>query len=71
MITYKMNCGTTKPHKEFGIDVLCDGNLIKSVYNITSNKDDMIVLANMCNELSLELCHFDDVVEDYLTDFCI
>lgn len=71
MITYEINCDTNEPQNGFGIDVLCDGHLVKSVSDITSNKDDMIVLAKMCNELNLELCHFDDVVEDYLTDFCI
>jgi len=25
----------------------------------------------MCNELELELCQLDDIIEDYLTDFTL
>ena len=32
---------------------------------------EMTELVEMCNELELELCQLDDIIEDYLTDFTL
>lgn len=45
--------------------------LIKSVSGISESFREMTELVEMCNELELELCQLDDVIEDYLTDFTL
>ncbi len=71
MITYKLNITTNELCNEFGISAFSGDTLIKSVYSITDNKNDVVELIDMCNELELDVCHLDDIVEDYLTDFSI
>ena len=65
LIFYKTNF----INEEFGIDVFDDGKKIKSVCGITNLKTDAEKLVNLFNELNIELCHFEDIIEDYLTDF--
>ena len=69
MITYHVSCFECSG--EYGIDAIEDGRVVKSTAEISESREDMQRLADMCNKLKLELCHLDDVVEDYLTDFCI
>lgn len=71
MVIYKINYFKNDTHPEFGIDAFEDGLLIKSVEGITDVYNDITELLNMCNELEIEICHLDDIVEDYLTDFRI
>lgn len=65
LIFYKTNF----INNEFGIDAFDDGKKIKSVCGITNLKTDAEKLVNLFNELNIELCHFEDIIEDYLTDF--
>lgn len=71
MVTYKINYFKNDTHSEFGIDAFEDGLLIKSVGGITDVFSDITRLRDMCNELEIEICHLDDIIEDYLTDFRI
>ncbi|MDD6989931.1 DUF6514 family protein [Ruminococcus sp.] len=71
MVEYKFNCIEYCSVNHYGIDVFSRGKLVKSIDRITNNYNDIILLVNMCNELEIELCHIDDIVEDYLTDFCV
>lgn len=71
MIYYKINCLKKDTGKEFGIDAFKGEVLLKSVVGITDIFDDIIRIRDMCNELEIEICHLDDIIEDYLTDFCI
>ena len=65
LIFYQIN----RLNDEFGIDAFNDGNLVKSVCGITDLTEDAERLMKLLNELSIELCHFEDIIEDYLTDF--
>lgn len=65
LIFYKTN----RNNNEYGIDAFDNNNLVKSVCGITDIKSDAEKLVNLFNELEIELCHFDDIIEDYLTDF--
>lgn len=71
MVIYKINCLRKDTGEEFGIDAFKDGLLLKSVAGITDIFDDIIRIRDMCNELEIEICHLDDIIEDYLTDFRI
>lgn len=65
MIFYKTNHNDD----EYGIDAFDDGKLVENICGITDIKADAEKLVNLFNELEIELCHFDDIIEDYLTDF--
>jgi hypothetical protein len=38
---------------------------------MTENAEHIQKLAAMFNELEIELCHFEEIIDDYLTDFSI
>ena len=65
MITYKLNHTPEDGFNTFGISAFCGKKLIKSVSGISES------FREMCNELELELCQLDDIIEDYLTDFTL
>ncbi len=67
MIKYKINFVC----KEYGIDAYNNDKLIKSIKKITCSSQDIKSLIMMCNELKIEPCHLEDIVEDYLTDFTV
>ena len=69
MITYILNHTHEDGFNTFGISALCGKKLIKSVSGISESFREMTELVEMCNELELELCQLDDIIEDYLTDF--
>lgn len=71
MIKYKINCGLFEYGQGFGIDVMCNNMSVKQIFDITDDKQQIEELVKMCNHLNVEPCHLDDIVEDYLTDFCI
>ena len=71
MITYKINITPSNSGDEFGISAFSDNTLIKSVHAITTIKNDIVKLVEICNELEIDICHFDNIIEDYLTDFII
>ncbi len=71
MVEYKLNKKTVGTVAEYGIDLIIDNRTVTSVECISENKSDIAKLAEFCNELGLEPCHFDYIVEDYLTDCCI
>ena len=68
---YKINIMQFYSQNKYGINVFDGNTLIKSSDDITDNEADIAKLVDMCNELEIELCHFDDIIEDYLTDFHI
>ena len=69
MVVYEINCNNNEYNREYGINALIDGEIVKSIFEISNNKQDILKLVNICNTLNLELCHLDDIIEDYLTDF--
>lgn len=71
MIIYMLNTSDNNSQQEYGISAYSNGILKKAVYSITSDKQDVAKLVSICNELKVDICHLDDIVEDYLTDFCI
>ena len=56
---------------EYGIILLENGTEAMRVPKISENRRDIEKLAALLNELQIEPCHFEDVVEDYLTDFSV
>lgn len=70
MITYKLNHTPEDGFNTFGISAFA-ANAYKSVSGISESFREMTELVEMCNELELELCQLDDIIEDYLTDFTL
>ena len=70
-IKYSINLNKNNTHLEFGIHVFKDEKIIKSIHSISENKEDIEKIVSLCNELDIEMCHLDDIIEDYLTDFSI
>ena len=54
-----------------GIILLDNGAEVFRIPKISENRRDIEELAALLNELKIEPCHFEDIVEDYLTDFSV
>ena len=42
--------------------------VVASAHDVTNDRDCAEQLANKCNRGNLSLCHFDDVIEDFLAE---
>ena len=71
MITYILNHTHEDGFNTNRISAFGGKKLIKSVSGISESFREMTELVEMCNELELELCQLDDIIEDYLTDFTL
>lgn len=71
MLLYAINTMRTNNCIFFGITVFFNEKVIKNIPSLSKSKNDIENLVNMCNELKIEECHIDDIVEDFLTDFKI
>lgn len=56
---------------EFGIAVRINGKIRASAPCLSESRAEMEKLAALLNGLEIEPCHFDDIIEDYLTDFTV
>ena len=56
---------------EYGIILLDNGAEVFRIPKISENRRDIEELTALLNELKIEPCHFEDIVEDYLTDFSV
>ncbi len=51
----------------YGIDVFDDNNtLVKSVPDISFNKEEISGLIKDCNDLEVDVCHIDNIIEDFI-----
>lgn len=71
MVEFKINRTDFCNHTEYGIDLVVDNKTVRSIDSLSANLSDVTELVNVCNELDIEPCHFDDIVDDYLTDYQI
>ena len=55
---------------EYGL-AFCGAEERLEVPLLTACREDIEALAALLNELEVEPCHFEDVIEDYLTDFTV
>ena len=56
---------------EFGIALLYCGKERRRIEQISSCRADVERLAELLNGEQVEPCHFEDIIEDYFTDFTI
>ena len=54
-------------YKSYGIDVLSNKAVIKSIKDISLKKKPLKKLMQMCNRLKLSEIHINDVIEDFLS----
>lgn len=71
MLNYRLISEKNDNSESYGIAVCENDKTVRIIPDISPYKEDISKIANICNQLEVELCHFEDIVEDYLTDFCI
>ena len=72
MVEYLLTEGKSSENTtEYGILAVEDSGQMLLIDSIAENRSDVRSLCEMLTELEVELCHFENVVEDYLTNFCI
>lgn len=71
MTEYKLTEDEESNDSAYGISVYINNSLVKSIPDICADKTDAEELVNMLNILEVDICHFDYVIEDFLTDFQI
>lgn len=55
----------------YGVALCADGVTLKETPALTDCRLSAEALVKLLNELAVEPCHFEDIIEDYLTDFTI
>ena len=68
---YKLTCDFSRGTSEYGIALYEYGELQNHLPQLSENRADIESLTALLNDLKVEACHFEDVVEDYLTDFSV
>lgn len=71
MITYTVNCVAYGSRQAYGISAYENNTQIKSVPEISDCIEDINELVRLCNDEEIELCHMEDIIEDFLTDFTV
>lgn len=69
MLSYAVNTTILDNCLFFGLTVILNDKIIKKVTSLSENKYEVENLVNMCNQLEIEQCHIDDIIDDFLTDF--
>lgn len=55
----------------YGIKILTKDLRVVTYENISNQKNELEQLVNLCNDLDVDLCHIEDILDDFMTDFCI
>ncbi len=53
-------------YRSYGVAVMEDGVALKRIDDVSLEKNDIVNLVNLCNELELSPVHIDDVIENFL-----
>lgn len=70
-LEYRLICNRFEGKSSYGIALYRCGKIAVSIPEISQNRQDIERLTSLLNELKAEPCHFEDIVEDYLTDFSL
>lgn len=68
MIIFK-TYSKTNENLGFGIEIFENNTCIKRIEDLSNDKKSIDKLIRICNDLQIEKCHIDDIIDDYLTDF--
>lgn len=71
MLEYRLTEDEAADGYFYGVALYDCGVMTKSAPCLSDRKSDMEQLAGLLNGLEIEPCHFEDVIEDYLTDFTV
>lgn len=52
--------------KAYGIELRKNGSIEEYIVDISTNRDRVSLLINLCNKLNLDPIHIYDVIEDFL-----
>lgn len=56
---------------EYGIALVDRGEPVVCIPCISTDRRAVQQLTALLNELQVEPCHFEDIIEDYMTDFTV
>lgn len=68
VITEKTFCGGNA-YNSYGIKATKNGEVLFTFSNITYKENVIIKFAELCNEYQISPVHFEDVLENFLSDF--
>lgn len=71
LLTQTKYYGSSSYCKSYGIIVFSDNVHIRTVTDISRNKDDVQRLVDKFNKYKLDPCHLSQAVDDYLYDLCV
>lgn len=71
MTEYIISEDSDSQHKSYGIAALNNKIQVKAIPAVFQSLDDARKIVKLLNTLEVEACHFEDIIEDYLTDFKI
>lgn len=66
---YKLTENDDGASPSYGIALCVDGAEARLIDRLSDCRRDIEKLTELLNSLEIEPCHFEDVIEDYLTDF--
>lgn len=55
----------------YGVRATEGSCVLKYIPAVFDNEKDALKLTALLNEEAVSLCHFEDIIEDYLTDFTV
>ena len=55
------------PHTVYGMDCMQNGHCIKSVADISCDREKVMAWITLCNAQGLSVAHLPDVLEDFLS----
>lgn len=71
LLTQTKYYGSSTHYKTYGIIVFDNNVHIRTIEDISRNKNDIQRLVDKFNEYNLDPCHLSQAVEDYLYDLCV
>ncbi len=68
-MVYKLTENDDGTSPSYGVALYMSGGAVRRIDCVSDCRRDVEELAELLNSLEIEPCHFEDVIEDYLTDF--
>lgn len=66
-IKYKLREDSFDSYVSYGIDIICNKAIVRSIKDISLNKNELSSLIEKCNRLKLSEIHIYDVIDDFLS----
>lgn len=71
MTEYRISEPAAAETASYGVTAYINSIPAVTVPDVFPSKEDACRVVALLNELEVELCHLEDIIEDYLTDFSV